>query len=167
MRYHNAAMCFVAPSKQMMKTKIDEHPATGGVAKGELPKEEGKKESKENPYDKSKPCETETDTSPHLRGSVNDPNLLVAATPAVSKDVQEGLVGTSAWSRSDWAVTAGSSVDEGNQGKKKGLWEWKAERSRLDQAIREAQGERDREKARANEAAILLKEAMIHPDAAK
>lgn len=152
----------------MVNTEMDEHPAvaaTGGVAKGVLP-DEGRKEGIENHNDRCNPCET--DASSNLRGMVNDLNLLtVAATPAVSKDVQEGLEGTSARPTSDSAVTTGSSVDKVNQGKKKGLWEWKAERSRLDQAIREAKAERDREKARANGAAILMKEAMAHPDVDK
>lgn len=150
---------------QMMKTKVDEHPtfaATGGVEKGESPKE-GSGESVENPIDRSDPRETDASSSLRGTGTVNDLKLSVDATSVVSKNVQEGLVGTTAWSMGDSGATVSSSAGQGNQGKKKGLWEWKAEKSRLDQAIREAEAERDREKARADGAAILLKEAMTHP----
>lgn len=49
---------------------------------------------------------------------------------------------------------------DGNRGKKAGLWELKAERSRLELAVAEAERDRDVDKAIAKDAACRLQEAL-------
>ena len=93
----------------------------------------------------------------------------VAATGPVSgaltaPDVGRAGAEVGAISTSFSATTTSALQEKRPKKKGTGIWELKAERSRLEQAVKEAEAERDMDKARADETAILLKQAMARLD---